>query len=314
MIRKRTFIVNKPNTSPKFELIHYNQPKNKDLAIMITFFNPCKSIRIQQNLLLVKHYFDLANIPYFIAELAFNNDKFFLEKKDNILQLRSSSYMFYKENLINLLEKIIPEQYTKLCVMDCDILFDNPNWYHHISELLNTHKICQPFKNAIWLSESFRHTKSMPAFLITKDKTGHTGFIWGFDRKWFQKYKLPEFAVIGGADVVFSSLFTKDNSMKLINNYSLKSFTKYKNSLSDINSVIVGDLTIYHLFHGTTINRQYLSRHDILNEELKKYNYDDIVNLIEYDDNGILQWKKECKDNMNKVMLTYFKNRSDDDV
>ncbi len=322
MIRRRNLITIKPLPDPKtreikepkFEIIQYNQPRNNDLAIMIAFFNPAKSIRIQQNLLLVKHYFDLANIPYFIAELAFNNDKFILNKSDNILQLRSNSYIFYKENLINLLEKIIPNQFTKLCIMDCDIMFENPNWYDYISGLLNKSKICQPFKTAIWLNESFRHSKSMTSFLYTKDRSGHPGFMWAFDRKWFQTNKLPDFGVIGGADTIFSFVFMKNASIQSLNSYFTKSYTKYKNNITDINFTITGDLNIYHLFHGTPVNRQYLSRHELLIKEIKKYNYDDISYLIEYDNNGLIHWKKEVKDNMNKVMLTYFKNRSDDDV
>ena len=134
---KKTFNSN----LPKPKLIQYNRPVTKDMAILFVYFNPCKYRRIIQNVLTVKHQMDCAQIPYFIGEIKHDSDSQYLFcKSDNVFQYSSNSYMFYKENLIRVVEPMIPSSFTKICIMDFDILFDNPDWYSVVSEKLNSMK------------------------------------------------------------------------------------------------------------------------------------------------------------------------------
>ena len=106
----------------KFLLKHYAEPTTADMAVLMTYFNPANSVRILQNFLQVRYFLQKAAIPLYTAELAFNESPFLL--KDATVQFRTTSYMFYKENLIKLLTATIPTTYTKLCILDADIMFE----------------------------------------------------------------------------------------------------------------------------------------------------------------------------------------------
>ena len=88
------------------------------------------------------------NIQYIEPSL---KDSININNDENIFTYKTDNYMFYKENIINiLLDKIITSQYTKICIMDADIMFQNKIWYDIISSSLNNLTICQQFNETIW--------------------------------------------------------------------------------------------------------------------------------------------------------------------
>ena len=285
------------------------------MAIIFVYFNPCKYNRIIQNMLTVKFLFDAANIPYFIGEIKHNNDEYFFKKQENIFQYSSDSYFFYKENLINTIEKHIPYQFTKLCIMDFDILFDNSNWYKIISEILNHVNVTQPFKKAFYLNVDYTiidiKTNCIDSSNDFIDYTKeHTGFIWAFNRKWFCEYKLNDNCISSMGDTILSINITK----KKDHNKSVKFYNLFGNMKLYTNSVSYKscDLNIYHLFHSPIINRQYIKLPVILIEtfvSLKITSFDDVI--IRREDN-IIEWNKSYINIFNKIMLSYFISRNDD--
>jgi hypothetical protein len=176
------------------------------MAVILVFFNPQDSVRIIQNILTVKYYFEKAQIPYFIGELAFNDKPLIFKPAENIVQFRSASYMFYKENLINAVLKIIPETYTKLCMLDADIMFDNPNWYSIVSKKLDEVEVCQPFKRTHFLGPNFKDTCVLtncvdsPADAVIDWSKEHTGHGWAFRRSCYKALQLSDETVIGGGE------------------------------------------------------------------------------------------------------------------
>lgn len=293
-----------------FTRINYNEPKNKDMVIILPYFNFCNSKNIFNNLLTVKKSFEKANIPFYIGEVIFNDQKsFFNDGEENVFTFITDSYMFYKENIINIIEEKIPENYSKICVMDADILFNDKNWYSTISLSLNKNIICQPFKNAIWLNNRYREIKRNQSVLI-KNHGGHPGFIWAFDRKWLSKNKLFDLSIIGGGDILLSCALLKiEFNKKRWLNFS---FNNYISLLPNSVQISNCDLTVYHLYHGKLINRQYTTRNQIINDLLSFFGVDDIIHLLKRDDNGLLQWKDEYKDKCNESIKTFFINRFDD--
>ena len=313
------FNFKKPSNSnlPKPHLIQYNTPVTKDLAIIFVYFNPCKYRRIIQNVLTVKHQMDCAKIPYFIGEIKHDSESEYLfSKSDNVFQYSSNSYMFYKENLIRVIEPLIPSCFTKICILDFDIFFDNPDWYFVISEKLNLVKIVQPFKTANYLNVDYSIFESRTNCVDNKTfepinyKAEHTGFVWAFDRQWFSTYYFDDMIISGMGDTVLANNITKRS-------YN-GSGSFYVNFYSHINPSAVNapygscDLNVYHLNHGPLINRQYNSINYILNLTFNQNGFKKIDDVLSRREDGILQYKPEYLPLMNSVLLSYFKVRNDD--
>ena len=64
------------------------------------------------------------------------------------LRLRTSSCLFQKERLLNLLEARVPQQYGKVLFLDADVLLGDAGgggWYDSLSHLLDAHEEVHPF-------------------------------------------------------------------------------------------------------------------------------------------------------------------------
>ena len=65
------------------------------------------------------------------------------------------------------------------------------------------------------------------------------------------------------------------------------------------------DGIVYHLYHGSVLDRKYLERHFLLNE----LNID--TEIIKNDD-GVLEFREPAK--YNPTLLGYFKSRNEDNL
>ena len=292
--------------------VRYHVPSKADMAIIIVFFNPVASMRLIQNILIVKHSMDTANIPCFIGELAFNSDAFLFHASANIFQYRSDSYMFYKENLINAVEARIPDTFTKLCILDADIMFDNPYWYSIISHTLDTYNVCQPFTTTYFLDICFRIEKTKTNCVDRVNTTNwaneHPGHVWAFDRQWYKAANISDMTVVGGGDMFLYATLC-DISMDHPN---LKMYTcihtHYEGHLTSCR------LHVYHLNHGPLASRQYADRIINMGVLMNELGVVDITQTLCRREDRILEWKPEYKERINAYMYRYFSSRDDDAI
>lgn len=305
------------NLNPKFYPINYNEPEKKDMAVIMVYFNATKSVRIAQNILLVKQHLDNANIPYYIGELSIDGSPYLFKESYNIFHYKTDDYMFYKENLINLVEARIPDEYTKICNIDADIFFDDPNWYKLVSDTLDDVDICQPFHTANWLN-----IENNEIILIRKNSLigninvdGHPGFSWAFTRKWFSHIKLPDFCITGGGDTVFNQMIVMNNGKTNdYFKYIVNDMNSYINSIKSLPLFGYVNVNIYHLFHGSRKQRQYLERQYRIINTLNQLGTNDLSDVIDYDSNGLRCWKEEYKQPMNELIKKYLCDRNDDGI
>jgi hypothetical protein len=235
--------------------------------------------------------------------------------------------MFYKEQILNKLEPLVPEQYTKLVFLDADVIFDTPDWVDQISDALEKSDIVQPFSQACWLTPDntrIRSKKLSYAFAIVTNKTinthtihdYHPGFAWGFKRETFRKLGgfFPR-SIVGGGDVAFIlNLFpmhiTDTLFFRAINSgfgkLILDSWRAYNTNFKQVNPKL-GFLSnrALHLFHGVKENRQYVSRYQSMADALKGSWDDEII----MNSDGLFEFKRE---EINVVALNYFKGRDED--
>ena len=285
----------------------YETPTNPDMAVLMTYFNPANSVRILQNFLQVRHYLQQANIPLYTGEVAFDESPFLLN--DAAIQLRTSSYMFYKENLIKLVEARVPSTFTKLCILDADIMFEQADWYDVVSHTLDKVQVCQPFTKTTFLNINFTESHSKGSCLESSD--GHAGHAWAFQRAWYQAANLMDQTVIGGSDLLFTELLNLNETKTRIIDFYKESL-----SLSPVPSATTAScpLSIVHLYHGESKNRTTDAAAITLQIVFRRESRKILADVLERRADGLLEWAPDVKQQCNAALHKYFVSRADDEV
>ena len=274
----------------------YNEPNKKDILIIIPFFNPCNSIKLVNNLLLVKSKLDFIKIPYIIIDCLFPTSYPVFQESENYETINSNSYGFMKENISNIIISKNINKYNKFCILDCDIIFDNPMWYALLSDKLNDFDFIQPFIVCFLLNYDYNNIiLQKSSFIYNKIKNIQTaafpGGVIAFTKNFWLKHGISDQYLLGGNDKLNMSLIINKKSIKY-------TFMNYN---------------IYHLYHGSILKRQYDTRHQIINKYLN--NGLSVTDLIyKNEDTKIYQWKSNIREQINNDILIYFKEREDDSV
>jgi hypothetical protein len=305
----------------------YIEPEVEDTAVLLAFYNPVPFKRILKNIRYIMKCLHDAGIPYFVAECLFEGRRPQLPDAD--LHVRSSSFMFYKEQLLNLLEKKVPEQYTKLVFLDADILFDAPDWINQISVKLNVVDVLQPFQEACWLTPDntrIRNKKYSYGYAIVNKLAGrpgelhayHPGFAWAMRRSVFRSLGgfYPR-SIVGNGDMMFTLNFFADAVPEgfrkdfNIADCLIEGWTAYHENFKRV-APSIGFLALkaLHLFHGLTEQRQYKTRYKDVGDYLKG-EWDEIV-VVNAD--GLTEFRGEGGKaaEASAAVHDYFKRRNED--
>ena len=300
----------------------YIEPTRKDTAVLLAFYNPAGFKRILNNILYVIHILREKDIPVFIVECVFGDASPEIPKAD--LVVRSNSYMFYKEQLLNKLETVVPAKYTKLVMLDGDIIFDSPDWVDQISVSLDTHDIIQPYEKACWLmpgNKIIRSWKYSYGYAITNNKkidtaklhTYHPGFVWAFKRTIFKELGgfYPN-AIVGGGDMLFTFNFFTESippewlSDSIKTNIPIEAWPAYHANFKRVNPKLgIINVRALHLFHGLTLNRQYKTRYSTVAKVFDKTWDEHII----YNKDGLTEFKDP---KLHRLLFSYFKSRDED--
>jgi hypothetical protein len=303
-----------PDSPNKFKYKPYTPvtTDTPDTAIIIVFFNFAQSIRLIQNILLVKQSLDAANIPAYYAEIAFGDLPLVLAPDaEHVYQTRTDSYMFYKENLINIMTDKIPAKYTKIVAIDADIMFGEPDWYATVSADLDKYDVIQPYSYAENMNPNYTCGHRLYPILLKEAHAIHPGYAWGFRREWLTSNRLYPYAVIGGGDNATAAMVTGGGLPQRMSSQQ-GSFAKWCRGCSGRARTGVSDIPIYHLPHGTMNNRQYIKRHDRIRTALAQCGVTNIDDVIEIRGDGIMEWIPAAREKMNAAMREYFIERQDD--
>ena len=297
----------------------YAKPDRSDMAVLLVYFNACEYKKLAQNCTLIYQTILRSQIPVLLVEHCFKDQvHLFPENRTTIFNTRSDSYMFYKENLINWLMPKVPEQYTKFCMMDCDLLFEKDTWYDDVSALLDTHDILQPFQEAMYLDSDLK-TINMNSISITYNYTynnkvnGHCGFAWAARRDFFQPIGFFDLFIFINGDILFTrSLF----KMIYLRSHDLLkcNIPHYNEYCSKFHEprITCYPQTIYHLWHGSKSNRQYNNRYTEIHNITKDIQSKD--ELLEINSYGVYEYNIKYRDQLNAVILNYFKARNEDGI
>jgi hypothetical protein len=238
--------------------------------------------------------------------------------------------MWQKERLLNIAIARLPENWRAVAWLDCDVLFENPDWAVQAVEQLGRHQIVQLFSEVVRLPRgetwgrqgderwnSFAAIiKETPNQLLKGDfaRHGHTGFGWAARREVLAQHGLYDGCIAGSGDHMMAHAFagdwTGDCIDKIIgpssahrDHFSTWAKAVYQSVRARV-SFVPG--TIFHLWHGETASRRYVLR----NRELASFDFDPATDL-RIGAAGCWEWASE-KPALHAWASDYFANRKED--
>jgi hypothetical protein len=302
---------------------------NRELIVLTTYFNPCGYQTRRTNYDEFVKRLKINGVQCITIECAFNDQPFELPDSLDVLRVRTDSILWQKERLLNLAVKTLPTHYKYVAWLDCDIVFQNPNWVGDCVDALKQHKVVQVFETCKRLDQSglgeadpiapsFGLIQSlMPVSLECGryDVHGHTGYGWAMHRSIFDEVGLYESAISGSADHFMAHAiynhygFCVENALKH-DAVQIKHLKEWGDQFYDMVKGSFGFVPgqIHHLWHGSTENRRYFLRmHEIT--DLGYNPYQDIISKP-----GLpLEWSPAMnKSGLKDYFINYFISRQED--
>jgi len=260
---------------------------------------------------------------------------------ETILELRSPHVMWHKECLLNQVEKIVPDKYTKIAWLDCDVLIENDNWGEQASSLLDKHYAIQvgsqfDFLNIhSWIENKDREfnieknncisDKKTTIAKAYKDKSKdlmrgnitpglnlvkyHSGLAWAANRSFFKDLGLFEFGIVGGGDGVMSEGWMnkgkpspwKSKFVKDISPFLYEEIEKYSKKIYELSCGKISCLDDTRVTHMWHAHTENRSYVERF-KSITGLSKED----IEKDRNGLWKWKNS---NFVDGVKKYFKER-----
>lgn len=238
---------------------------------------------------------------------------------DNWCQITATQaqVMMQKECLLNLAEKMVPDEYDALAWVDADILFSNEDWFVSTARALDMYPVVQPFARARWLDRQGAMIDDRPGIGSQPDQLNrcmaHPGFAMAARRAlWTQgRGGLYEALVVGNGDVGFAAAaLGLEQPAHIGMNPQLKSH--YEAWSKPVRKWIKGRPmgfihgTASHLWHGDIKDRRYVERNEVLIKTL------DPAKHLTVGDNGLLTWTAEASFGLRYAIRSHFANRRED--
>lgn len=300
-----------------------------NLAVITTYYNPCRYVTRRKNYDLFMAGMRKAGVLCLTVECAFADQEFELPASPDVIQLRANTLLWQKERLLNLAASYLPRSIKNVAWLDCDILFDNPNWVKDLERVLKTHQVAQVFQTAIRLdrdgetdaeptAESFASVMNRAPKTLNAgryDVHGHTGYGWAMRRELFDEVGLYEAAVSGSSDHFMAHAiyghygFCIENALK----HDPVQIAHLKQWGDAFHAKVQGSLgvvpgTIRHLWHGDTVNRRYFLRM----HEITELGFDPFTDLMALPGQP-LEWAPSMdKPGLKNYFANYFNQRQED--
>jgi hypothetical protein len=305
-----------------------------------TYFNPARYLTKLRNLEQFAQRVRQQGLKLLIIELAFPEAPFAVPAHfaDTLMQLRSGAVLWQKERLLNIAIARLPAMCDKVVWLDGDILFANNSWVEETSQLLEKHKVVQPFQLANWLPRVCpTQWDTDPAFLaalykipsmayamprspsplqtLFRPDLAHPGFAWAARREILKACGLYDKGIAGGGDFFAmlamyagSAALAHPNVASCLSRHQASDLAQWANRF---HNAVAGDVastpgSVFHLWHGNLTDRQYIERY----ETLREFDFDPNSDIA-LDESGCWEWSSD-KPDLHKRVEAYFKIRKED--
>jgi len=304
-----------------------------DLSIVACYFNPSGYRTKRENYERFAESLRVSGIELLTVECAFPGTGFELEASGPLLQIQARDVMWQKERLLNLALAALPADWRKVAWLDCDVLFENPEWARETSRLLERQAVVQPFSAAIRLprgTERYRGEGQVwdgfaavqgrdPRTLLSGrfDRHGHTGFAWAATREVLSGVGFFDACIAGSGDHMMAHAFCGDWESPCIDrivgpaserNHHRRAFADWGRRVYPAVRARVGSVpgTLLHLWHGDHGHRRYVDR----NQQLGRFEFDPAED-VRVGASGCWEWASD-KPQLHAWAVEYFRQRRED--
>ncbi len=298
----------------------------ENLAVITTHFNPCGFRRPRENYQRFAAGIRAAGVPLWTAELAFDDDPFYLPEDERTLRirgLRRLHWLWQKERLLNLLIERLPADVDAIAWIDADVLLLNSRWVDAARNILATHFVAQLFSDGYDLmpdgqlkrlmnSAGWAFAKGLPGRLDFSQS--HPGFAWAARADLLRQHGLYDCMVTGSGDSLMMEGFGAERPpMASQLNPALQAHhRRWAQRVARHTRGSLGYVpgSLLHLWHGSRTNRRYQKRLTALTRS----RFDPETDL-RLDDNGLWAWSETAlrhKREMVDLVRDYFAQRSED--
>lgn len=270
--------------------------------------------------------------PLVTVELSFSG-RFALTANDAdvLIQLHGQDVMWHKERLLNIGLEAIPPDCQAVAWLDCDVVFEHPDWPDAVSRALSDYLVVQCFDEVRELraSESLEslsegrpgislmralETEPDPSRLLRhanrRSRGIYSGLAWAARREVLSD-GLYDACVLGSGSraIQCAQLGRPEDAIHYLRmgaswsghyrQWAERTFSHVRGSVGHIG----GKLT--HLWHGDLSKRKYVERHI----GLSRFTFDPATDL-ELTEAGIWRWASD-KPDMHRYVQEYFRSREE---
>ncbi len=299
-----------------------------------SYFNP---VGYKRRLANYRTFRQNLGVPLVAVELSFDG-RFELAAGDAdvLIQLCGGAVLWQKERLLNVALKSVPAAVSTIAWLDCDVVFDRPDWADAANAQLKTCNVVQLFSDLVDLGRDdalerrheippsahgvvglisenrFGQADVMPS--ARKNKRGFTqgGLAWAIRRPILEQHGLYDAMIAGGgARAQVRALYANFDEHVNATHFTAAQRDHYLQWAVPYHRAVgarVGHVAgrIYHLWHGEIDNRNYDGRHRTLAEHNFDPNADIAVGA-----NGAWQWARPRPD-LEKFLASFFIGRAED--
>jgi hypothetical protein len=306
------------------------------MQVVTSYFNPMKSYRRLTN---YKAFRSRLDAPLLTVELSFDG-QFELTPvdADHLIQVSGGDVMWQKERLLNIALGAVPEDVENVAWIDCDVVFESRNWPQAAEKALKSERIIQLFSEVRYLdrfSTDKLEFNAIPELVrlsagsqlpngefkdvclvkpaspdAPKVPWPANGFAFAAKKSIICDVKLYDHGVLDGNDIVFLCAIygefeiamerIKHNEMQ--RRHYLEWARRAQASFGGRVGYIPG--TIYHLWHGDLVNRNYMGRHELMAGF-------DPDRDIQHAPNGVWRWS-DPQSELARNVKEYFRSRKED--
>jgi hypothetical protein len=302
-----------------------SQGRNSTLYVVTIITNPCRyRSRYDLYAKFAKMVAD-AGAQLITVEAAFGNRPHVVTQpgNPNHVQLRTTTEIWHKENMINLGAQRLPLDWQYMAWVDADVAFANPDWANETLNQLQHYHVVQMFSQAQDLGPNHEPFQKHKGFVYSylqglhanKDYSNwHPGFAWAARREAIDALGgLIDFAILGAADrhmafgLIGKMESTIHSSLESAYADQLRIWEKRAELYIRRNIGYVPGLLL-HNWHGKKRDRRYRERWSIL----IKNQYDPMLDL-KRDWQGLWQLT-ERNFKLRDDIRAYFRSRNEDSI
>jgi hypothetical protein len=301
------------------------------LHVITTVFNPAGYASRYR---LYREFAERMNTPgvqFHTVELAIADKPFAVTEEGHPrhVRVRTPQALWYKENLVNLGIRRLPEDWEYVAWIDADVQFARPDWAQETIAQLQKHPVVQMFSLLANLGPNYHPLRMHPGFVYARAQSregslaarganmpawGEPGFAWAARRQEIEAVGgILDWAIVGSGDALMSRALTGETtreleiklspaSQKALDRYQQKCTTHIRGNLGYVEGMIS------HFWHGSRANRAYKARAQILIDNA----YDPATDL-QRDADGLIHLSAK-KPKLARQIIAYFSSRDEDSL